>query len=89
MKAKHRKILKELMGYTNQLGGNLDGTSTNEAKLRDRQRAHMNSYRILYAVLSDHPDNDDNVTPWEIAQKAIKEMEELTKKEYPDRTGRK
>lgn len=87
MKKKHRKILQELMGLCNEIGGTLDGTSTNEAKYRDRQRAHMNVFKILFAVLADHPENDNHEHDWVQAEKAIEEMKSLRDKAYPDRRG--
>lgn len=87
MKNRHRILLRELMEYSNQLGGVLDGTSTNEAKYRDRQRAHMLSYKVLYAVLSDHPENESTKIEFDNARKSLEEMKELTKKNYPDRQG--
>lgn len=87
MKAKHRKLLRELMDYCNMLGGELDGTSTNEAKYRDRQRSNMLSYNVLYAVLADHPENDSSDHDFEIAEKSLEQMKELTTKKYPDRKG--
>lgn len=87
MKAKHRKMLIELMDYCNQLGGTLDGTSTSETKYRDRQRAHMHTYKILLAILGDHPENDQNEYYFEMAKEALEEMKILTKKVYLDRNG--
>lgn len=87
MKSKHRKMLQELMGYANALGGSLDGTSTSEAKYRDRQKANMLTYKILYAVLSDHPDNDNREAELDTAEKSLLEMKSLTEKKYPDRKG--
>lgn len=88
MKAKHRKMLAELMQYANQLGGVLDGTSTNEAKYRDRQKANMLTYKVIYAILGDSPENPSSEYEFEIARKALDEMKALTEKEYPDRSGK-
>ena len=87
MKKKHRKILCELLDSMNQLGGVLDRTSTHESKLWDRQRAHMLSYNVLYAVLADHPENDSSEDDFVKAEECLKELQELTKKTYPDRVG--
>lgn len=88
MKASHRKILRELMGYANKLGGSLDGTSTTENKYIDRQRANMHTYTILLAILSDHPDNDNRDHEFELAEEALNKLKELTEKKYPDRNGK-
>ncbi len=87
MKKKHRELLSELCGLCNQLGGDLDGTATHESKYKDRQKANMLSYKILYAVLADHPENDNNEINFEAAETALVKMRELTKKTYPDRKG--
>lgn len=76
------------MEISNSLGGVLDGTSTHETKYKDRQRAHMLSYKVLYAVLSDHPENDNNDINFENAKEALEQMRLLKNKIYPDRTGR-
>lgn len=87
MKKKHRDILQELMDLCNQLGGVLDGTSTNEAKYRDRQRGLMEAYKVLYAVLADHPENDNSEDDWDDAYKSIENLKLLKNKVYPDRKG--
>lgn len=87
MKNKHRDILRELMDLCNQLGGVLDGTSTNEAKYRDRQRGLMDAYRVLYAVLADHPENHNSEADWADAHKSIENLKLLKNKVYPDRKG--
>lgn len=87
MKAEHRKILRELMSLCNDLGGSLDGTATNEAKYRDRQRALMKCCIILYAVLSDHPDNDNREDNFKDAWESIEHLKGLKDKVYPDRNG--
>lgn len=87
MKNKHRKILSELCGHCNSIGGELDGTSTHESKYKDRQRAHMLVYKVLYGVLTDHPDNEDAEENISDAETALSEIQLLTKKIYPDRKG--
>jgi hypothetical protein len=87
MKAKHRKLLCELLEYTNKLGGDLDGTATHESKYKDRQKANMLTYKVLYAVLSDHPENDNSLHDFEVAREALNEMKALTTKNYPDKRG--
>lgn len=88
MKAKHRKILIHLMNACNRLGGSLDYTATHESKLKDRQRAHMQVYKVLYAILADHPENESVHQDFEAAEKAIEELQALCLKDYPDRNGR-
>jgi hypothetical protein len=85
MKKRHRDILRDLMQLCNDLGGDLDGTSTCEAKYRDRQQAHRYAYRILLAVLSDHPENDNAEMEWEQAYEAMGQLKSLKEKKYPDR----
>lgn len=87
MKISHRKMLIELMGVCNQLGGVLDGTSTSEKKYIDRQRAHMLVYKILYGILMDRPENDHREEDLENAANALKEISELAGKHYKDRNG--
>jgi len=87
MKKAHRKLLCELCDCCNILGGSLDGTSTHESKYRDRQEANMLSYKILYAVLCDHPENDQRELDFENAKGALAKMKELIQKKYPDKKG--
>jgi hypothetical protein len=87
MKPKHRKILSELCQLCNQLGGILDGTSTHESKYKDRQRALMDVYAVLYGVLTDVPENDDSETGWEMLENGMSKLRELSTKKYPDRKG--
>lgn len=87
MKKKHRNLLRDLMDYCNTLGGDLDLTATHQSKYMDRQRANMLSYRVLYAVLADHPENDNNEINFEDAAGALEKMKALTEKKYPDRNG--
>lgn len=87
MKAKHRNILNEVMSLCNDLGGTLDGTSTSEAKFRDRQMGLMKVSKILYAILSDHPENENSWFDWEEAERSLSELRSLKNKTYPDRKG--
>ncbi len=87
MKKKHRKLLSELMDYCNTLGSDLDGTATHESKYRDRQRANMLSWKVLYYVLADHPENDNNEINYENAIDSLQKMKDLIEKKYPDRKG--
>lgn len=75
------------MGLCNELGGSLDGTSTNEAKYRDRQKGLMKAYLVLYAVLADHPENECRQDDFERVWAAIEHLKELKAKNYPDRNG--
>jgi len=85
MTKRQRKILAKLCDYTNMLGGTLDGTSTNEAKYRDRQQANMLTYRIVYGVLCDSAENEYREEDFAKAEEALEEMRLLTLKSYPDR----
>jgi len=84
---RNRKILSELCGLCNELGGDLDGTATHESKYKDRQRAHMLVYKVLYGVLVDSPDNDQRDHDMEEANEALKKLKEVAAKNYPDRNG--
>lgn len=87
MNKRQRNILQRLMQLANDLGGVLDGTSTHESKYKDRQQALSKVYRIVYAVLADHPENDHREHDYELAEEAIKHLEELKAKVYPDKKG--
>lgn len=83
----HRIILSELAAICNQLGAELDYTSTHESKLKDRQKAHMLVHHVLYGVLVDSPENDNRKDDLEKAYKSLDELKALTKKTYTDRNG--
>lgn len=87
MKKKHRELLSELSGICNELGGVLDYTATHESKLRDRQRAHMHVYHVLYGILTDHPDNDNAEDDMKQSLEHLEKLKALTKRLYPDRKG--
>lgn len=87
MKSKQRKFLSELSDYCNKLGATLDATATNSRKYIDRQEALMKAYKVIYAVLTDHPDNDQSWLDYEQAEVALRELKELSNKVYPDRNG--
>lgn len=84
---KQRALLAELQGITNQLGSSLDATSTNPTKFIDRQRGLMDVSHILYAVLCDHPENDDIKLDYERAEESIEKLRQLCNKQYTDRNG--
>lgn len=87
MKRKHRKLLNDTLDYCNELGCVLDGTSTHESKYKDRQRALMDVYHILYAVVCDRPQNDHSDYDYERAYKSLENLKALKEKCYPDRVG--
>lgn len=87
MKKEHRKILAELQSLCNQLGSSLDGTATNPMKYIDRQKAMMDVSHILFAVLADHPENEDREDDFRRAEKSIQWLRTLKGKIYPDRSG--
>ena len=87
MNSWQRKILQELMDVCNQLGGSLDYTATHYNKLRDRQKALMECYHVVYGVLTDHSENECREEDRERAEKAILKMKELIEIVYPDRSG--
>lgn len=80
-------MLSELSWICNQLGGELDYTSTHESKLKDRQRALMDVSKVLFGVLSDCKDNDHREHDLEVAYKCLEKLEALRQKTYPDRNG--
>ena len=82
MNKTQKELLARLMTVTNSLGGSLDGTATCEQKYIDRQRAHMLSYKVIYGLFGDNPNN-----PYREDDIAIEEMEKLEQKVYPDRSG--
>ncbi|GAA6349546.1 hypothetical protein [Phocaeicola dorei] len=57
MNKTQKKLLARLMAVTNSLGGTLDGTATCEKKYIDRQRAHRLSYKVIYGLFGDNPNN--------------------------------
>ena len=57
MNKTQKKLLARLMAVTNSLGGTLDGTATCEQKYIDRQRAHRLSYKVIYGLFGDNPNN--------------------------------
>ncbi len=87
MKRYHRKILSELMDYCIQLGHDLDYTATSIQKLKDRQRAHAHVAKILFAIMSDMPENDHRLYDIEQANEALLKIKELTNKIYTDKNG--
>lgn len=87
MNRNQKKLLARLMTATNSLGGTLDGTATSEQKYIDRQRAHMLTYKVIYGLLGDNPNNSYREDDMNNAYKAIEEMEKLEQKIYPDRNG--
>lgn len=87
MTKKHRKVLAELCDICNEIGGELDGTATHESKYKDRQRAHMDVYTVLYGVLTDMPENDEKEQDWERLEKSLQALRGLKNKVYPDRNG--
>lgn len=88
MKKEHREILRELMNLCHDLGGETDATATNVNKYIDRQRAHMSVCWVLYAILTDSPDNEARDDNFKTAYSLIKHMGYLKSKEYPDKNGR-
>ena len=87
MNKTQKKLLARLMAVTNSLGGTLDGTATCEQKYIDRQRAHRLSYKVIYGLFGDNPNNPYREDDINNAYKAIEEMEKLIQKVYPDRSG--
>lgn len=87
MNKTQKELLARLMTVTNSLGGTLDGTATCEQKYIDRQRAHMLSYKVIYGLFGDNPNNPYREDDINNAYKAIEEMEKLEQKIYPDRSG--
>lgn len=88
MNKNQRQILKRLMNVTNDFGGSLDRTSTSNNKLHDRQEAHGKVSSIIYhGILLDHKDNETRDYDLGIAEKLLSELEQLSKKTYPDKTG--
>ena len=87
MKKSHRKILSDLQIMCNQMGSTLDYTSTNESKLRDRQQSLMKISHILFGILVDHPENENNDYDQQLLKESMEHMRMLAKKEYPDRQG--
>jgi len=87
MKKKQREILVEVCYICNQLGSVLDGTSTSTQKYIDRQKAHMDVHRVLYAVLTDHPDNEHSADDYSNAYLALERLRGLKNKIYPDKNG--
>lgn len=87
MNKTQKKLLARLMAVTNSLGGTLDGTATCEQKYIDRQRAHRLSYKVIYGLFGDNPNNPYREDDINNAYKAIEEMEKLVQKVYPDRSG--
>lgn len=73
MNKTQKELLARLMTVTNSLGGTLDGTATCEQKYIDRQRAHMLSYKVIYGLFGDNPNNpyreDDIITPIKLLKK--------------------
>lgn len=87
MNKTQKELLSRLMVVTNSLGGTLDGTATCMQKYIDRQRAHMLSYKIIYGLFGDNPNNPYREDDINNAYQAIEEMERLEQKTYPDRSG--
>jgi hypothetical protein len=83
----HRTMLSELSWICNQLGAELDYTSTHESKLQERQRALMDVSKVLYGVLADCKDNEHRDRDLEVAYECIEKLEALRVKTYPDRNG--
>lgn len=88
MKAKHRKVLQELMDLCAYLGNTLDYTATHISKLKDRQIAHKYIFKVLYGLLTDSPDNEYKNDDWESLEGALKDLRELKDKIYPDSSGK-
>lgn len=87
MKKRQREILNDLRAVCNQLGGILDGTSTNELKYRDRQEAHLLVSTVLYGVLCDDPENELAEEDIQDSKEALVKLQQLKSKVYPDRNG--
>lgn len=87
MNKNQKELLARLMMATNSLGGTLDGTATCQQKYIDRQRAHMLSYKVIYGLFGDNPNNPYRDNDINNAYEAIEEMEKLGEKIYPDRSG--
>lgn len=83
MNKTQKELLARLMTVTNSLGGSLDGTATCEQKYI----AHMLSYKVIYGLFGDNPNNPYREDDINNAYKAIEEMEKLEQKVYPDRSG--
>lgn len=82
-----RKTLSELMDLSNQMGGSLDYTATSYEKLKDRQRLLMSCSQIVYYVLLDSPENDEQEYGREQVESHLQKMRDASKKIYPDRKG--
>lgn len=87
MKKRQREILSEVCDICNQLGGELDGTATATQKYIDRQQALAKIGKCVYAVLTDHPDNEYSVEDYSSAYLALEELRGLKNKIYPDKNG--
>lgn len=87
MTKKQRNLLSRTMSACNDLGGNLDYSSTNIVKLMDRQKAHMLVYNVIYGVFGDDPQNDQRFYDLEMAETNLIELEQLRGKSYPDKNG--
>jgi hypothetical protein len=87
MNKRQRKMLRDLMGLCNELGGSLDYTATHYNKLRDRQKALMDCSLVIYAVLTDNPNNEFSADDYENAKQSLEKIRMLTKIIYPDRKG--
>ena len=84
---RQREMLAELCQTCNKLGAVLDPTATNPKKYQDRQVAHIDVYRVLYAVLCDDPENDlreDNIND---GYESLINLKEILNRQYGDRTG--
>lgn len=82
-----REMFRRLMRATNDLGGMLDYTATNQRKLIDRQKAHGAVSTAIYHIFGDYKENDYRKDDMKNAEKLIIELEELSKVEYGDRYG--
>lgn len=87
MTKNQRDLLARLMSVSNGLGGCLDGTATNIRKYIDRQEAHALVYKVIYGVFGDDKENPYRQEDIDNALEAIRELEVLELKIYPDKTG--
>lgn len=84
---RQRQMLSKLCELTNKLGSPLDYTATSYLKLQAVQKSYMDTWKVLYGVLCDDPENDFREQDVKTAQEALDKIIELTKTVYPDRAG--
>ena len=87
MTKNQRKILEQLLYFSNRLGHTLDYTAVSRELLIDRQQSLMLVYKALYGFFGDHKDNPYREMGLASAEDALNDLLRLEAKIYTDSNG--